>query len=49
VEVWLDGVRVNDVSLADNFGTTGSDRFQLGDANSARTFSVAFDDVSLSA
>ena len=49
VEVWLDGIRVNDVSLPDNFGTTGSDRFQLGDANSARTFSVAFDDVSLTA
>lgn len=48
VEVWLDGARVNDVSLPDNFGTTGSDRFQLGDANSSRTFSVAFDDVSLS-
>ena len=49
VEVWLDGVRVNDVSLTDNLGTTGTNRFQLGDANSGRTFSVAFDDVSLSA
>jgi hypothetical protein len=49
VEVWLDGVRVNDVSRTENLGTTGTDRFQLGDANSSRTFSVAFDDVSLSA
>jgi len=47
VEVWLDGVRLNDVSLSENLGTTGTDRFQLGDANSSRTFSVAFDDVSL--
>ena len=48
VEVWLDGVRINDVSRTENLGTTGTDRFQLGDANSSRTFSVAFDDVSLS-
>jgi hypothetical protein len=46
-EVWLDGVRVNDLSLTQSLGTTPIGRVQVGENTSGRTYDVAFDDVAL--
>jgi hypothetical protein len=44
-EVWLDGVRVNALSVTTNLGTTPVGRFQIGEVQSGRTYNVVFDDV----
>jgi large repetitive protein len=44
-EVWLDGVKVNDLSLTANWGTTPIGRFQIGEVQNARTYNVVFDDA----
>jgi acid phosphatase type 7 len=44
-EVWLDGVRINDVSRTDNLGTSNISRVNIGDPATGRTFDVAFDSV----
>jgi len=44
-EVWLDGVRVNDLSNTTNLGTSLIGRLQIGEVQSGRTYNVIFDDV----
>ena len=44
-EVWLDGIRVNDLSITTNLGTSAINRLQIGEVNSGRTYNVIFDDV----
>lgn len=48
VEVWYDGVRVDDLSGTDQLGTTPIGMIQLGDNTSGRTNDIAFDEVVLS-
>jgi hypothetical protein len=43
-EVWLDGVRINDLSITTNLGVTPIGRIQVGEVNSGRTYHVVFDD-----
>jgi acid phosphatase type 7 len=43
-EVWLDGVRVPQLSITTSLGTTPIGRIQIGD-NGSRTYDVIFDDV----
>ena len=46
VEVWYDGVRLDDMSKTQqNFGTDPIGRLQLGENASGKTFDIAFDDV----
>jgi hypothetical protein len=45
-EVWYDGAQVS--SKAENFGTTGIGKVQLGDNATGKTYDVAFDDVAVS-
>ena len=45
LEVWIDGIKIADVSGTTALGTTPVGRLQLGDNTSSRTFDVAFDDV----
>jgi hypothetical protein len=45
IEVWLDGNRINDLSITTNLGTNLIGRLQIGDVNSGRTYNVIFDDV----
>jgi hypothetical protein len=42
-EVWLDGVRINDLSVTMNLGTTPVGRFQIGEVQSGRTYNVVID------
>ena len=45
-EVWLDGVRVSDLSWAgQNWGTTPIGKVQIGEVITGRTYNVTFDDV----
>jgi hypothetical protein len=44
-EVWLDGTRINDLSITTNLGTTSIGRLQIGEVMSGRTYNVIFDDV----
>ena len=44
-EVWLDGVKVADLSITTNLGTTPIGRLQIGEVMTARTYDVVFDDV----
>jgi hypothetical protein len=44
-EVWLDGVRINDLSFTTNLGTSPIGRLQIGEVMSGRTYNVIFDDV----
>jgi hypothetical protein len=44
-EVWLDGVKVNDLSVTTNLGSTAIGRVQIGEVNTGRTYDVVFDDV----
>ena len=46
-EVWLDGVKVPQLSLTSNFGTLQFASVQLGDS-SARTYDIVYDDVVVS-
>jgi uncharacterized repeat protein (TIGR01451 family) len=45
VDVWLDGVRLNDISGAFDLGSTPIGRLELGDPAAGRIFDVAFDNV----
>jgi chitodextrinase/ubiquinone biosynthesis protein Coq4 len=47
VEVWLDGVRVDDLSLMGgvNLGTVPVGQFQIGDAQAGLAYDVVFDDA----
>jgi hypothetical protein len=44
-EVWIDGVRIDDLSGSKSLGTTLLGRIQIGDNSSSRTYDVVFDDV----
>jgi hypothetical protein len=44
-EVWLDGVKVNALSVTTNLGSTPIGAFQIGEVQSGRTYDVIFDDV----
>jgi Iron/zinc purple acid phosphatase-like protein C/Fibronectin type III domain/Calcineurin-like phosphoesterase len=44
-EVWLDGVKVNDLSITTNLGTGLIGRLQIGEVMTGRTYNVIFDDV----
>ena len=44
-EVWLDGTRVNDLSIATNLGTNLIGRLQIGEVITGRVYDVIFDDV----
>jgi hypothetical protein len=48
VEVWYNGVKVNDLSKTDSLGTNPIGIIQLGENTSALTYDIAFDDVSAS-
>jgi hypothetical protein len=46
IEVWLDGVRLSDISPSGvNLGTTPIGRLQIGEVQAARTYDVVFDDA----
>jgi len=44
-QVWLDGTRVNDLSITSDLGTTPVGQFQIGEAATARTYDVVLDDA----
>jgi hypothetical protein len=44
-EVWLDGIKVNDLSITTNLGTNLIGRLQIGEVMTGRTYNVIFDDV----
>ncbi|MFL5838888.1 MAG: fibronectin type III domain-containing protein, partial [Thermoleophilaceae bacterium] len=44
-DLWLDGIALPTFSRADNFGSSGIGRLELGDSTGMRTFDVQFDDV----
>jgi plastocyanin/chitodextrinase len=45
VEVWLDGIRQNDLSRTESLGTILIGRIVLGTEGTGKTFDAAFDDV----
>ncbi len=45
VDVWLDGVRIDALSITTNLGTSAVGRIQIGDVQTGRTYNVAYDDV----
>ncbi len=45
IEVWMDGTRVDELSITTNLGTTPIGRFQIGEVQAARTYDVTFDDA----
>jgi fibronectin type 3 domain-containing protein len=47
IVVWLDGRRVDDISVAENFGAMPIGRIELGESTSNRSYDIAFDDVRL--
>ncbi len=44
-EVWLDGVKVNDLSVTTNFGANLVGALQIGEVQTGRTYNAIFDDV----
>jgi fibronectin type 3 domain-containing protein len=46
-EVWVDGKRLDDVSVAGSYSATGIGRVELGEATTGRIYDFAFDDVRL--
>jgi hypothetical protein len=44
-EVWLDGVRLADLSRSQALGSAPIGRVQLGNNQTGRTYDVAFDDI----
>jgi len=48
VEVWLDGIRLGDVSRTDNLGTNPIGRVYLGDPGTGKTWDIALDEVVVS-
>jgi plastocyanin len=49
VEIWLDGVRVDDLARTESLGTAPIGRIQLSNDTSGKTFDVAFDQAAVSA
>jgi hypothetical protein len=47
-DAWLDGVAVPALSLAQNFGSTGIGRIELGNNTASRVYSALLDDVACS-
>ena len=47
-DAWLDGVAVQALSLAQNFGSTGIGRVELGNNTASRVYSALLDDVACS-
>jgi chitodextrinase len=47
-EIWLDGVKLNDLTRSDSLGTTAASRIEIGDRTGNRTFDTATDDVVVS-
>ena len=47
-DAWLDGVAVPALSLAQNFGSTGIGRVELGNNTASRVYSALLDDVACS-
>jgi hypothetical protein len=45
LEVWLDGIRVNDLSITTDLGTNLIGKLQIGEVQAGRTYNVLFDDV----
>jgi hypothetical protein len=45
VDVWLDGVHIDSLSITTNLGTTAVGRVQIGDVQTGRTYNVVYDDV----
>jgi hypothetical protein len=43
--VWLDGVRLADLSRSQALGSAPIGRVQLGNNQTGRTYDVAFDDI----
>jgi hypothetical protein len=44
-EVWLDGVRIDVLSVTTNLGSNAVGRFQIGEVATGRTYDVVFDDA----
>ncbi|MEP6896483.1 MAG: hypothetical protein ABI986_12820 [Chloroflexota bacterium] len=44
-EVWLDDVKINDLSVTMDLGTNLIGKVQIGEVQSGRTYNVIFDDV----
>jgi len=44
-EVWLDGVKVTDLSVTTNLGTTPIGKLQIGEVQGGRTYNLILDDV----
>ena len=44
-EVWLDGVKVTDLSLTTNLGTAPIGKLQVGEVNTGRTYNLILDDA----
>ncbi|HEX6287731.1 MAG TPA: metallophosphoesterase [Herpetosiphonaceae bacterium] len=49
VELWLDGVRIDELSTTEPLGTSPIGRVQLGESANDKTFAVVFDDVAVDA
>ena len=47
-EIWLDGVRIDALSIPQNFGTNPVGVIQLGETSTGRTYNIAFDRVAVS-
>ncbi len=48
VDVWLDGVKVPELSNVQSLGTSPIGKLELGDPSSSRAFDIAFDNVVVS-
>jgi chitodextrinase len=46
-EVWLDGVKVDELTTAGSFGTAPIGRVLVGDTSTSRTYDMAFDEVAV--
>ena len=46
-EVWLDGVRIDELSKTESLGTAPVQRVQIGENSTGRTFNVFFDNVTV--
>jgi hypothetical protein len=44
-EVWLDGIKINDLSITTNLGSNLVGGLQIGEVQSGRTYNVILDDV----
>ena len=44
-DVWYDGTQLSTLSKAQNLGTTGVGRLQLGENANSKSYDIAFDEV----